>query len=72
MRLANAPDHHRPLVVMRFIDPIHDIIKTSLGATYAISTVDMEVGFLDPDGDWITCVVDKRRFMPWKPDQETV
>lgn len=27
MRLANAPDHNRPLVVMRFIDPIHDIIK---------------------------------------------
>lgn len=71
MRITNTPKHNQPVVVIRFIDPIYDTVKTSRGVTCVLSTVDMEVGFLDPDGDWITCVVDKRRFMPFNPQETT-
>ena len=67
MRNRSRPDYRQPVVVVDVLDS--PLVNPSAGekgagSPYFNEPLDLVIGILDEDGDWLTYYVDSRRFRP--------
>lgn len=69
MKNRRHPDYNQPVVVMELLEePVLDGAKDS-GSPYYREPLDVVLGFLDSDGDFISFHFDSRRFQKYDPEK---
>ena len=62
MRNRTRPRYNQPAIVIEVLDaPLYDEDESS-GSQYYREPLDLRLGFIDRDGDFVTLLVDQRRF----------
>ena len=69
LRNRRYPKYNQPVIVVEVLsDPIEDAEQNS-GSAYFKERLDIVLGIIDEEGDFVTFHFDKRRFEPWKTDE---
>lgn len=72
MKNRRYPDYGQPVVVMELLEePVFDSAKDS-GSSYYREPLDVVLGFLDSDGDFVSFHFDSRRFQKYDAEKGRV